>query len=416
MSNPHFAIKRISSRALPIVAILTLLVTIARPALSQTLQTLYRFSGGADGAFPRTGVIFGADGNLYGMSSAEFYGSAIGAVFQLTPFGGFTVLHSFTGTPDGANPYGGLAFDALGNLYGTTAFGGTYGYGTVFAMTTTGTETVLHNFPFPSPPSTPHTPWVPQGGVPTATVVFDAQGNLYSTTAFGSSVPPGPCDTCGGLFKLTTSGIEKLLHNFTGTPHDGASPGDLVIDAQGNLYGSAGVGGPSNDGIAFMLDPAGQETLLHNFVGSPNDGAGPGDLIMDSQGNFYGTTGQGGVYGHGTIFKLTSTGAETVLYNFAGGTDGAYPSGRLVMDSQGNLYGTTEGGGAYGWGTVFELTLSGTETVLYTFTGGTDGGAPFSGLAFKGGAFYGATYLGGNEMACVTRKQKGCGTIFVFTP
>jgi uncharacterized repeat protein (TIGR03803 family) len=396
--------------AMRLLAIFGLLVTITQPAHSQSLGTLYAFSGGADGEYPRVGVIFGADGNLYGVSDSYYAGT----VFQLTTLGDFTVVHHFTGSPDGLLPYGGITLDARGNLVGATYAGGTRGKGTVYEVTTTGTETELYNFPFPGPPSVPH-PIPPHGAGPGQNLVLDAQGNIYGTTNIGSFNPPA-CLKCGAVCELTATGTEKLLYGFAGSPNDGEAPGDLAIDPQGNLYGITQLGGASNGGIVFKLTQSGQETVLHSFSGSPNDGYGPfGRLLLDAHGNLYGSTTQGGTYGTGTIFKLTPSGAETILYNFTKGTDGDGPLGTLAMDAQGNLYGATGGGGTYGWGTIFELTASGTEKVLYSFTGGADGEVPSGGVILKGNSLYGTTSMGGNNSGCVNRVYKGCGTVFVLS-
>jgi len=269
------------------------------------------------------------------------------------------VLHSFAGHPgDGANPEAGLVRDAQGNLYGTTLTGGSGGpelcsgvggCGTVFKLDTTSKETVLYSFT-----------GVPDGEEPDAGLVRDAQGNLYGTTYNGGA------SNLGTVFELDTTGKETVLHSFTGTGGDGSEPyGGLVLDAQGNLYGTTSFGGASGDGTVFELDTAGKETVLYSFTGTGGDGAYPSGLVRDAQGNLYGTTYGGGASGFGTVFKLDTAGKETVLYSFTGtGGDGAYPSGlvRLVRDAQGNLYGTTYEGGdlacdaPYGCGTVFKLT------------------------------------------------------------
>jgi uncharacterized repeat protein (TIGR03803 family) len=413
MSNPHCTARRITRKLLFGLASLVLLVAIRQSGHSQTLTTLYSFNGGTDGAFPRAGVILGTDGNLYGMAGAGSEGA--GTVFELVSGSDFEVLHNFSGTPDGETPYGGLAFDAKGNLAGTTYGGGAYDHGTVFDMSTTGAETVLYNFPFPGPPSGVRIFRAPHGAGPGSGVVFDAQGNLYSTTSVGSYYAPA-CFNCGAVFELTPAGTEKLLYSFTGAPTDGVEPGDLIIDAQGNLYGSTQQGGAANLGIVFKVTAAGEETVLHSFGASLDDGIGPlGKLLLDAEGNLYGTTVEGGANYYGTVFKLTPSGEETILYNFGKPPDGAYPSGTLVMDGQGNLYGTTGWGGAYGWGTVFELAPGGAETILYNFTGGTDGADPFAGLLLKDNSLYGTTYMGGNLTGCVNRYYKGCGTVFVLS-
>ena len=212
------------------------------------------------------------------------------------------------------------------------------------------------------------------GGMPTAALIEDLAGNLYGTTSSGGGAG------LGVVFKLNTTNTETVLHTFTGP--DGAIPhGNLVLDGSGNLYGTTSSGGVSGLGTVFKIDTSGTETVLHSFAGSP-DGARPyAGLVMDGLGNLYGTTENGGASGFGTVFKVDITGAETVLHSFAGGSsDGTDPTARVVLDAHGNLYGTTLSGGSSGKGTVFKLDRTNTETVLYNFTGGADGGNPFGGL------------------------------------
>ena len=294
----------------------------------------------------------------------------------------FTLLYSFKGGADGSNPAAGLVRDAAGNLYGTTLGGGTSGYGTAFKLDTTGAETVLHSFSGSSG----------DGALPYAGLVRDAAGNLYGTTYGG-----GRYDM-GAAFKLDTTGAETTLHSF-GFRSDGRIPlGGLIRDAAGNLYGTASEGGASGQGTVFKLDRTGAETVLHIFTGSSGDGAVPGgDLVRDAAGNLYGTTYAGGASDMGTVFRLETTGTETVLYSFRGKPlDGAHPRAGLVRDAAGNLYGTTLEGGASDKGTVFKLDTTGAETVLHSFTGVPDGRNPYGGLVRDAaGYLYGTTYKGG---------------------
>ena len=236
-------------------------------------------------------------------------------------------------------------------------------------------------------------------------VVQDAQGNLYGTTGGGGAYGAGT------VFKLDTSGNETVLYSFTGTGGDGSGPTGVVLDAQGNLYGTTNGGGAFGAGTVFKVDTSGNETVLYSFAGSP-DGASPvAGVVLDAQGNLYGTTNGGGAYGAGTVFKVDTTGAETVLYSFHGAS-GTYPLGGVVLDAQGNLYGTTIGGGAYGLGTVFKVDTTGAETVLYSFTHGTDGQQPHAGVVLDAqGNLYGTTYFGG-YLECPADAPLGCGTVF----
>ncbi|MBZ5703745.1 MAG: hypothetical protein LAN63_00155 [Acidobacteriia bacterium] len=329
-----------------------------------TETILYSFGTRKGGADPFAGVIRDGAGNLYG--TTESGGAANeGAVYKLDTAGTLTQLHSFHRSRDGVGPSASLIRDAAGNLYGTTFSGGNSthcfggGCGTVFKLDPTGKETILHSF----------------GGAdgvnPDAALLRDADGNLYGSTVHGGN----PACTisgnhgCGVIFKVAPTGPDTVLYSFTGEP-DGQYPvTSLIRDAAGNLYGTTTAGGASGAcltsqgcGTVFELDPSGKETVLYSFTGTP-DGASPyGGLIRDREGNFYGTTRGGGAYGYGTVFKLDTAGRETVLYSFAGGTDGAYPNSTLVRDAAGNLYGTTNFGGDLsclgGWscGAVFKIT------------------------------------------------------------
>jgi|SRR5215831_825365 len=243
---------------------------------------------------------------------------------------------------------------------------------------------------------------VADGKDPLEGVVLDAAGNLYGSTSSGGTGPG-----LGTVFKLDPAGTETVLHNFGSTP-DGTIPeGKLVRDAQGNLYGVTVGGGAYRGGTVFSVDPAGNETVLYSFRGGA-DGDGPyGGLVMDAHGSLYGTTSSGGTLGAGTVFKLDLTGSKTVLYNF-GGPDGQYPRGSLIRDGAGNLYGITFFGGAYDKGTVFKLDSAGTETVLHSFSGGADGGLPTAGvIGDAAGNLYGTTSDGGVHFY---------GTIFALDP
>jgi uncharacterized repeat protein (TIGR03803 family) len=355
-----------------------------------------------DGVSPLAGLIRDAAGNLYGTTwnGGSF---ADGTVFKLDPSGNETVLYSFDNRmwgeyapadasgnekllysfayPDGASPEAGLVMDTAGNLYGTTLVGGASGHGTVFKLDTSHHETVLHSF----------TNSGGDGALPYAGLVIDAHGNLYGTTEYGGTFTGGIVTHAqpgyGTVFKLDRSGHETVLYSFTKSGGDGMYPGAaLLMDTAGNLYGTTQEGGASGYGTLFKLDRSGHETLLHSFAGSGGDGACPeAELIIDSAGSLYGTTKYGGTLtnggitigmagpclgdpGYGVAFKLDTSGHETVLHSFtASGSDGAYPKAGLIRDTAGNLYGTTESGGAFGYGTVFKLDTSGHETVLHSF-------------------------------------------------
>ncbi len=399
-------------------AMLTLLVlgVTLGAAGARTETVLYSFCPEnycRDGAYPSTSLIFDQKGNLYGTTP---YGGAneSGTVFEFTAEGNETVRHSFGGAQgDGFYPEAGLIFDNRGNLYGTTADGGgTSNGGTVFKLTPAGEETVLYQFCAESNCSDGATP---QGGL-----VFDQKGNLYGTTFQGGN--PDNCYLgCGVVFKLTPQGKETVLYRFCPKINcaDGEFPeGGLLIDRKGNLDGTVYEGGAYGAGAVFKVTPDGKETILHSF-GAQADGEYPeAGVIFDQKGNLYGTTTRGGAYAYGTIFKLTPPNKEKVLYSFCPQTncaDGAYPLAGLIFNQKGNLYGTTVGGGAHEYGTVFKLTPAGKESVLYSFCAQNDcadGKEPYAGLVFdQKGNLYGTTYDGG-----LTSCDIGCGTVFKLTP
>ena len=403
LSNSNFCFDRLSRRVVlrataMLVLLSALLVAPAELAYAQTLTTLYSFTGDADGGNPYFGdLVLDAKGNLYGTTFAG--GSGHGVVFKVTPSGAETVLHAFDST-DGCSPYAGLIRDAKGNLYGTTGACGAYGNGTVFEVTKAGVATALYSFTGGA-----------DGGQPFAGLVRDSLGNLYGTTNQGGA--PGCFGLgCGTVFEVTPSGTETVLHAFTGGA-DGENPvAALVRDAKGNLYGTTGQGGAQCCGTVFQITPSDMQSVLFNFSFANGSGPGPNRLVR-AGGSFYGTTSAGGAYGNGAVFELTKKGMQTVLYSFSGAADGFHPYGGVIRDAKGNLYGTAfqgagEGCNTTGCGTIYELTPAGKFTVLYTFTGGTDGGNPAGGLVMdKQGNLYGTTNAYG---------ANGAGTVFKLTP
>lgn len=299
----------------------------------------------------------------------------------------FSVLYSFKGgTGDGGNPEVAPVMDHLGNLYGTTEVGGSAGKGTVYKLDKTGNESILHSFTGGDDGVGPY-----QGSV----LLIDASGNIYGTTTSGGS------SNLGTVFKIGASGNETVLHSFSGAPSDGAYPHcSLLMDSAGNLYGTTSNGGSSNRGTVFKIDTSMNLTILHNFTGFPDDGQVPAaGLVRDAAGNFYGTTGNGGSSGNGTVFKIDSSGNESVLYSFKGGSDGSEPlNGALAMDAAGNLYGSTLDGGPSLGGVVFKVTPSGSETVLRAFNY-ADGATLLTGVVIdSAGNLYGTAASGGGSV------------------
>jgi uncharacterized repeat protein (TIGR03803 family) len=385
----------------------TLLVW-ATHAPAQEEKVLHSFNS-SDGASPDAGLVFDSAGNLYGTTySGGSHGS--GTVFELAPAAGGKwkekVLYSFSHSSDGFGPAAALIMDGAGNLYGTAAGGGAHSAGLVFELTPeTGggwTETVLHDFSL--------------GTAPLSGLVRDAAGNLYGTGGAGG---------IGLVFELLPSSggswTAKVLYKFNTT--DGFFPqGGLLLGASGNLYGTTEYGGTDSYGTVYELKPetGGRwaEKVLYNFGNNGTDGYYPtANLIEDGMGNLYGMTTGTGEFG-GTVFELTrgqdGSWTESVLHSFVdNGSDGYGPTGPLVFDGSGNLYGTTGLGGANSGGTVFELSPNGdgtwTETILHNFgINASDGHYPYSGLVFDTrGNLYGTTAEGGANDA---------GTVFEVRP
>ena len=322
------------------------LLAVAQPAQAQTYTVLYAFKGEPDGANPAAGVIRDEEGNLYGTTSGggdhvckNTFTNACGTVFKIDPDGKETVLYSFS--PErGTNPGASLVRDAQGNLYGTASAGGRFGGGAAFKVSSAGDDTVLHSFK------------QGRGGFELlARLVRDSSGNLYGTTFQG-----GNSTNLGVIFKLDKSGKETVLHSFD--RRFGNASAGVLRDSAGTLYGTAGGGKATGGcqgfecGVVYKVNKAGIGTILYEFGGPDGMWPGYGDLIMDGAGNLYGATPYGGNdgcsqegFGCGVVFKVDSKGNETVLYRFTGGMDGGFPWGGTARDLQGNLYGTTNVGG-----------------------------------------------------------------------
>jgi uncharacterized repeat protein (TIGR03803 family) len=446
---------------------LLFVLTLAVPASAQWKeQVLYSFQGGTnDGSVPAEGVVFDAQGNLYGATTdggpakCKPIGGACGTVFQLSPSaedGGSrteTLIYQFQGkgSNDASVPSGGLIRDSAGNLYGVTGYGGTgdcvllgvkAGCGTVYELSPpqqkggAWTETILYSFPTAK-----------QGYVPNGALVFDSAGNLYGATSFGGGRGT-TCDefyggNCGAVFELSppkTKGgkwTEKVLHAFAGGT-DGANPnGGLLLDSNGTLYGTTYTGGNQSCqyfqdeigcGTAFELRQptkkggAWAERQLHVFTDG-RDGANPnGGLILDANGALYGT-GQGGANrGQGIVFRLKGKSGgrweDITIYDFpSNDLNGSSPLAGLILDAKGNLWGTASAGGTDGDGTVFKLRPAGkswSSTVLHDFTGSPDGSRPSASLIFDAaGNLFGTTEQSGTGQAC---GNYGCGTVFEVSP
>jgi uncharacterized repeat protein (TIGR03803 family) len=349
------------------------------PATAQTFTVLHIFNGTPDGSFSEAPVVQDAAGNLFGTTTSG--GGDNGTVFKIDTAGHESVLFSFNGS-NGGFPNSGLILDSAGNLYGT-AEEGPGGAGVLYRVDKNGNEEILHAF---------------QGGFnteaasPAGGVIMDEAGNLYGATLSGGL---GPFPGFGTLYRVDPAGNFTVLYKFQGKS-DGANPtGPLVRDAAGNLYGVAPAVDTSGTvrGTVFKLAPDGTLTVLHSFTGGRDGSTPQGGLFMDSTGNLFGAAGAGGDNGDGTLFEITKSGAFKRLYSFKGGSDGKNPNGGLVRDAAGNIFGTTQSGpNQFVLGTVFELSRTGTLTVLHTFTGNNDGAVPLAGLIRdRSGNLFGTT-------------------------
>jgi uncharacterized repeat protein (TIGR03803 family) len=392
-------------------------------AWSASYKVLYNFTGVS--AIPSSGLMSDAQGNAYGVTLNGGHDGS-GSAYQLSPTSGYHLLYAFNGGGGGKTPEGNLVMDSAGNLYGTTFYGGasmegcsSHSCGVVFELSPPAdgeglwTETVLHSFC--------QNAGCADGANPTSGVTIDSAGNLYGTTQRGGSFDNG------AVFELSPSAVgwtETVLHSFGITNDDGTLPGGgLIFDGDGNLYGTTQTGGQNQAGIVFELSHVGDswsETILYAFGDFSGDGSEPlGTLAFDAAGNLYGTTQVGGSFncsigGCGTVFQLTPSGGnwlETIIHNFRG-SDGAFPLAGVVLDSDGNVYGTTNTGGnegsctKLGCGVAFKLTSGSWTASIFRFSGGADGGVPTTPLTLKSDQVYGTASEGGTV---------GSGVVFQIT-
>lgn len=363
---------------------------------TSNFQTIFIFRSNHAGIIP-VGSLLVVGGDLYG--TTNFGGTAAkvcnpghgcGVVYDISTPGQENVVYRFKAVKGGARPYDGL-IDVNGTLYGTTQIGGTKNDGVVFAITPSGSESVLYDF------------HGKDGNDPRASLT-SVNGVLYGTTYYGGTAG------IGTVFSVSAAGSEKVLHSFTGGS-DGSLPLDALTSANSGslLYGTTSSGGANNAGTVFEIGTGGSNyQVIYNFKGGKTDGAVPYDGLTEWNGTFYGTTQKGGKYNQGTVFSLTPSGSETVLHSFGAAGDGAEPFAGLTV-FEGALYGTTSAGGAKKDGTIYSITASGSETVVHSFTGSPGGRVPYSNLTAMGYSLYGTTVWGG-------RNGAGVGTAFEFTP
>jgi uncharacterized repeat protein (TIGR03803 family) len=400
---------------------------LAAPGSTTNYRIVYSFGAPPDGNTPLAplidvgGTLYGTTGSggAYDCSDGTGYSFGCGTVFSVTTGGTEKVVHAFT-AGDGADPHSGL-LDVKRTLYGTTYLAACCEVGNVYSMTTAGSETVLHNFERVER----------KHGENPATELIDVHGILYGTTYNGGLPVKQPGDT-GTVFSITTAGAFNSVYRFKGGS-DGSHPSGRLLDVDSTLYGATAYGGAGcsshypysgSCGTIYTLTTKGVEKVLYRFKGG-TDGVRPQGGLIDVNGTLYGATYWGGghrncptesnqTYGCGTIYSITTSGKEKVLYAFSGGADGAHPNGNLV-EVNGTLYGTTSQGGSSSDGTLFSVTLDGTLTVLHSFTGPPDGLGPGAGLIDVKNTLYGTTRGGGSVSCGPSSYPFGCGTVFAFT-
>ncbi len=409
-SAPFFAVSS-AIRAHLLISLAVCLSLATGTAQAQTYQILHQFAGPtSDGATPFRFVL-GGNGTIYGTTC---YGglSYGGTVYSLSSSGAETIVYNFNA---GYGSCPASLFAWKGDLYGS-AGGGAYRDGIIYKLSQSGKETILNTF-----------------GPNSAAGIYPGLHFQNSAGLFYGSTYSGGLYGYGSMFTADTFGKVTVIYNFS-TGNLGGSILSFIPDANGNFYGSTYYGGSASCaegcGTIFKFDAAGNWTTLYSFTGGA-DGAYPNGVIRDGQGNLYGTTSEGGskcvLVSCGTVFKFLSSGQLTTLYSFTGGADGILPSGNLVRDKAGNLYGTTSEGGDMecadfinygGCGTLFKIDPSGNETIIHTFTGPPGDAGTFGAVLLMdaAGDIYGASYSGGETDCNLTNDQGiGCGTIFKLT-
>jgi uncharacterized repeat protein (TIGR03803 family) len=399
ISQPFSSFRTLSRSLTLALSLLVLIAFTATYSPAQTYTALYDFGTKAtDPESPQySGIITqGRDGNLYSTARSTPLGacSYCGAAFSISPAGVLTV-YDFTPTGMGYTPLSGVSLGIDGNFYGTTESGGTFNRGTIFRVTSSGTLATLYNF------GTCQYPCI-DGFIPNSPPMQGADGNFYGTTPHS-----GDGTNDGIAYQITSTGKYKILHVFSLSSGGYNPDAPFIQGTDGSFYGTTTVGGKSlsstcvaafssfSCGTVFKMTATGHVTFLHEFV--QTDGAGPiGPVTQGSDGNFYGTTSEGGTSKLGVVFKMTSKGVLTVLHNFAG-SDGQNPDGGLVQASDGNFYGTTSGGGTLGHGTIFKVTLAGAFSVIHNFDS-TNGATPeVTMVQHTNGILYGDTDNGDAE-------------------
>jgi uncharacterized repeat protein (TIGR03803 family) len=354
--------------------------TVFKMTTNGAVHALYAFTDGTDGGYPLAALVLATDGSFYGTTIGGGANS-LGTVFRITSLGAFSSVMSFLGGNDGRDPQAPLVQDTNGNFYGTTFGGGTNLFGALFMITSNGVFTPLYSFTNGQ-----------DGANPAGGLALGADGNLYGAASTGGA------NHVGVLFSLTTHGALTVLHALTNLV-EGNHPWGVVQGTNGIFYGTTYGGGSNSVGAVFQMAPSGAVTPLYSFTNGV-DGSYPlAGLVQGADGNFYGTTYSGGTNKQGGIFRITSAGVLTPLYSFTNGVDGASPECQLFQGTDGNFYGTTSDGGSYSNGTVFQISMTGALTSLYSFTGGADGATPLAGLVEGTNQnFFGTTVAGGTYL------------------
>jgi uncharacterized repeat protein (TIGR03803 family) len=364
-------------------------------------KLLYSFKGSPDGQYASSDLA-ALKGTLFG--TTDYGGIGDGTLFKISTSGDEQAIRQFSGS-NGTQPVGGpLSVASL--LYGTTYAGGAAGLGVIFRATASGKETILHSFT----------------GVGSSRDSTDGAGPIaplitYNGIMYGTTFAGGWCSNttsgCGTVYSVTSSGAYHVLYSFqgiSGSSSDGSAPYAKLVALNGKLYGTTSYGGTCSlsggCGTVFVITTTGKEQVLYGFKSTGGDGITPEAGLVIVNGKLYGVTQGGGAHGFGTIFEITTSGAEHVLYSFKGSTDGAYPQGDLV-NVKGTLYGTTRQAGSYSLGTAFRATTGGSVTVLHSFGASGDGAYPSAGLINVNGTLYGTTFEGG---------ANAYGTVFALTP
>lgn len=352
--------------------------TIFKMSADGKVIMLKQFNYSVDGAYPDGQLIKGADGYLYGLTSAGG-ANGYGTIFKISSGGDFNVIKNFAFTADGSNPHGSLVLAKDGNFYGITYGGGSNGVGTIFKLTSAGVYSVIHNMTSAT-----------DGGTSYAGLTQGSDGNLYGTAYSGGK------NNYGTIFKVTTGGTLTVLRHLSSAT-DGANPHSTLIQAKdGSFYGTCYGGGQFGNGTIFKVTASGNYSVVKNFNAGVDGGYPYSGLMQNSDGNFYGITRSGGSKSGGTIYKLTTGNVYTVIHPIDYANEGTTSSSVLVKGNDGSLYAMTSLGGIFNYGTIFKATTTGAFTKIADFNGATLGNAPYSSF-IKGNdsAYYCTTTNGG---------------------